>query len=102
MTESTAAAHFGVHRTTYNHFGPLGPTFRGRDRIQSTLMRPGTLISLLKEQVEVFGSFPLHSWLARHDEAMQWLIQLTQECRKSRPMTVTPPLVTIELMSGDL
>ena len=102
LTESTATAPFGVHRTTYNHFGPLGPTFRGRDRIQSTLMRPGTLISLLKEQVEVFGSFPLHSWLARHDEAMQWLIQLTQECKKSRPMTVTPPLVTIELMSGDL
>ena len=97
LSEWTPNMPHGIHRTTFNHFGPLGPTFRGRDRVESIWMSPWPLISLLKKQAEVSGFPRFRPWLfaGRNEVVLQWLLQLLQECKKSRPMTVTPPLVRI-------
>merc|ERR1712183_887438 len=37
----------GILQTTVNDFGPLGPTFRGRDRVSTQLMLPHKLYVIL-------------------------------------------------------
>jgi hypothetical protein len=100
-----------THRTTLNHFGPLGPDFRGRDRVQSNVMDPGFLVYRLQhpsfvipstwflveqKQHLILDSPAFHSWFTAEDNVIQWMLELKQECGKTRPMTVVPPLVTIE------
>jgi hypothetical protein len=104
-----------AHRTTLNRFGPLGPAFRGRDRVQSNVMDPGFLVHRLQhpsyvipstwflveqKQHIILDSPAFHSWFTAEDDVIQWMLELKQECGKSRPMTVVPPLVTIEPASN--
>ena len=97
LSEWTPGMPHGIHRTTFNHFGPLGPTFRGRDRVESIWMSPRPLINLLKKRAAGSDTRPFYRprFFAGQNEVVQWLLQLLQECKKSRPMTVTPPLVRI-------
>ena len=102
-----------AHRTTFHHFGPLGPAFRGRDRVQTNLMDPGFLVRRLQHPEYVIPSTwflvaqkkhiildspAFHSWFTSEDDVVRWMLELKQECGKTRPMTVMPPLVTIELL----
>lgn len=100
-----------AHQTTMNRFGPLGPAFRGRDDIQTRIMNPFSLLHrlhhpsfaisttwFLVEQKEhlILDSRTFHSWFSGTDTVMRWMLELKEECGKSRPMTVMPPIVTIE------
>jgi hypothetical protein len=100
-----------AHQTTMNHFGPLGPSFRGRDEIRTRIMNPFSLLHrlhhpsyeipttwFLVQQKEhmIIDSRTFHSWFAGTDTVVRWMLELKEECGKSRPMTVTPPIVTIE------
>ena len=103
----------GMHQTTMNHFGPLGPAFRGRDNVTTQTMSPYTLIGLLAnhsrlllmdpyfglnsnqrsgDNVSRFGRF-----LSDNDALLKWLTDLRHESSRVRPMTVLPPLVTIRV-----
>ncbi|CAJ1966288.1 unnamed protein product [Cylindrotheca closterium] len=100
-----------AHQTTMNQFGPLGPAFRGRDEIRTRIMNPFSLLHrlhhpsyalastwFLVEQKEhiVLDSRTFHAWFRGTDTVVGWMLELKQECSKSRPMTVMPPVVTVE------
>lgn len=112
-----------IHKTRWNQFGPLGPAFRGRDRVQTHSISPGLLVNRLHNPC--FGHSPTWLLLAegRHfisdspamtcwfapfteaadgmDKLTRWIAILPRECSKNRPMTVQPPIVTIEpLLDG--
>ena len=100
-------SNFQQLRVVTNSFGPLGPSFRGRDEVQSQGVYPTTLIGLAKRfdklpsaeylvgPVSTMPTF-LREWASGSDPVLQCLLDLHKESRKSRPMTVTPPLVTIK------
>jgi hypothetical protein len=109
--EPPAVTNRMAHQTTMNHFGPLGPNFRGRDDIRTRIMNPFSLLHrlhhpsyvipttwFLLQQKEhmILDSRTLHSWFAGTDTVVRWMLELKEECGKSRPMTVMPPIVTIE------
>jgi hypothetical protein len=100
-----------AHQTTMNHFGPLGPAYRGRDEIRTRTMNPFSLLHrlhhpsycipttwFLVEQKEhvILDSRTFQAWFSESDTVIRWMLELKQECSKSRPMTVMPPIVTIE------
>ena len=105
------ALHRVAHQTTMNQFGPLGPAFRGRDEIRTVLMNPFSLLQRLhhpsyvipttwfsdeqKEHV-IMDSRAFNSWFTGVDSVMRWMLALKLESQKTRPMTVSPPIVTIE------
>ena len=77
-------------RITFRDFGPLGPAFRGRDVVRTQSMPPTSLITA----VIAFETDP-GSWNPQQDSVLQWLLQTREEATRTRPMTVSPPLVTI-------
>lgn len=110
MRRLTLVTNFGPLRVTFNDFGPLGPSFRGRDLIQSHTIYPATTMGVIiyfdglnpEEYAKCTqGPIPsflpfLRNWSASQDTVIQWLLELHTESSKSRPMTVAPPLVTIK------
>jgi len=108
----------GVLETTLNHFGPLGPSFRGRDRVTTQVMLPHKLyVSLLRNsllswtlnnrRLQTYMGLnreyitDLRLWLGDSDNrgVMHWMKLLQDQSRKTRPMTVQPPLVTIRMIT---
>ena len=92
-------------RTTLNDFGRLGPTFRGRDLIQSQTVFPSSSIGVAREfmgmspeeysNITSFSPF-LQSWASGEESVVAWLLFMHQEAGKARPLTVSPPLVTVK------
>jgi hypothetical protein len=80
-------------RTTLHRFGPLGPAFRGRDEITSVVMEADDIVYCINNAVSM-GSANA-SLLPPDPQVLQWMMELYQECKRTRPMTVTPPVVTI-------
>ena len=105
--------HVGMHQTTLNHFGPLGPAFRGRDNVTTQTMSPFTLIGLLTNHCRLLLTDPyfglrnneqavqseskMGRFLSNNDALMKWVTDTLNESRRVRPMTVLPPLVTIRV-----
>ena len=104
--------------TTLNHFGPLGPAFRGRDRVSTEVMLPHKLyVSVLRNSLlswtlnnKRLQSYmgmnreyvnDLRRWLSDSDNrgVMRWMKLLQDQSTKTRPMTVQPPLVTIRMVT---
>jgi len=92
-------------RTTLHDFGRLGPTFRGRDFIQSQTVFPSSCIRVTREFVSmspdaysnVSNLSPfLQSWRSGEESVIAWLLFMQKEAGKARPMTVSPPLVTVK------
>lgn len=111
FSERNAAILRADLRTTFNRFGPLGPSFRGRDRVHSRSMRidfllhrlehpsyviPSTWFLVEQKQHIILDSPAFHSWFTSEDDVILWMLESKEECGKSRPMTVSPPSVTIE------
>lgn len=108
----------GILQTTINHFGPLGPTFRGRDRVSTQVMLPHKLYVILlrnsllswtlnnnrlhhhvdREHYKEYVS-DLRRWLNDSDKrgVMRWMKLLQDQSQKTHPMTVQPPLITIRM-----
>ena len=117
------------HRTICNHFGPLGPSFRGRDRVESMSMHLCSLTRDFKKlsctpclsRIQDFDLVPEHTgplyrWFRAADGqeaaniphpededgantgfvSSSWMLRLSRECYRNRPMNVEPPLVTLE------
>jgi hypothetical protein len=81
-------------RTTLNQFGPLGPAFRGRDEMTSRVMEADDIVYGINSAIST--GMASASLLPPNPQVLQWMRGLYQECRRTRPMTVAPPLVTIE------
>ena len=80
---------------TFNHFGPLGPSFRGRDEVRTRRMEPELLVFKIHDKLQ--GSYlPDDTWLSGQDEVVAWMMEMQLESRRQRPMTVLPPLITIQ------
>jgi hypothetical protein len=96
-------------RITFNDFGRLGPTFRGRDLIQSHTVDANSCLDaivafeqLTKDDAiydcdRPLNSIPpfLRSWILGDSSTWIWLKEMHTEGAKVRPLTVTPPLVTV-------
>ena len=112
MRRLTQVTNFRPLRVTFNDFGPLGPSFRGRDLIQSHTIYPATAMGVIiyfdglnPEEYAKYTQGPiptflpfLRNWSASQDAVIQWLLELHTESSKTRPMTVAPPLVTIKCL----
>lgn len=88
-------------RTTLNDFGRLGPTFRGRDLIQSRTVFAPSCLDVTREFVGMHGDFStmspfLRSWRAGEESVITWLLFMHREAGKARPMTVSPPVVAVK------
>ena len=98
-------SNFESIRITYKDFGRLGPTFRGRDLIQTQTIYPlspiGTVVAFetlspleySRKENETLEF--LRQWRDEGDHVIRWMLQMHEESYKTRPMTVSPPLVTI-------
>eukprot|EP00523_Entomoneis_sp_CCMP467_P006727 CAMPEP_0168740028 /NCGR_PEP_ID=MMETSP0724-20121128/11765_1 /TAXON_ID=265536 /ORGANISM="Amphiprora sp., Strain CCMP467" /LENGTH=446 /DNA_ID=CAMNT_0008787445 /DNA_START=25 /DNA_END=1365 /DNA_ORIENTATION=- len=95
------------HRTTANQFGPLGPAFRGRDRVETVASRRISLIiynlcnteKMLEFKGEEWNNLHLGQWedlMSVREELKEWTRNLWQLCNTTRPMTVQPPMVSIQ------
>ena len=110
-------ANFEALRVTYNDFGPLGPSFRGRDLIQSHTIYPASAIGVIihfesfntnlteYEEYIQHGILPaqssfLRQWISGQDAVIHWLFELHEESNKSRPITVASPIITIRCSSS--
>ena len=91
------------HSTRLADFGPLGPAFRGRDDVRFLSMTPGNILKhlgMFNALCRATGSdrppkVLTDVWLTRSEEESEWMLCLSKECYRNRPMTVQPPLVTI-------
>mmetsp|Transcript_57289 Transcript_57289/g.170818 ORF Transcript_57289/g.170818 Transcript_57289/m.170818 type:complete len:436 (-) Transcript_57289:56-1363(-) len=79
-----------------NDFGPLGPTFRGRDRIRNLLIRPMTIIGALVRLDGPWTTKRCREWREGTDPCVRWMLEMHAEASKTRPMTVAAPTVSIE------
>jgi hypothetical protein len=107
MRRLALLTNFESLKVNFIDFGPLGPTFRGRDLIQSHTVFPSSALGVAicfsdwsqadYDESYIDGSPPafLHSWSAGQDSIIQWLLLLHTESTRSRPITVAPHLVTI-------
>jgi hypothetical protein len=84
---------------SYSHFGPLGPTFRGRDRMThtSTLMSIGQVLRMISFEGGSCRS-PPDSFVTIKSE-IDTLVEMASQCRQNRPMTVLPPIVYFDIVS---
>ena len=96
----------GFLEMTYYDFGPLGPSFRGRDSVQTKTMRPKMLfpatIDAMCNRDECYVT-NLVDWLEERSipgRIMQWMRLLQDQCQKNRPMTVRSPFVTIRVVTS--
>lgn len=105
----------------WNSFGPLGPAFRGRDRVQS-VHRPIMDLAVCLQVIELRKRFSMNTPLMYSDDGQHtladdeghtntwftaemepndlasfpsWFFHLPRICFKSRPMTVEHPVVSI-------
>jgi hypothetical protein len=103
-------SNFPPLRVTFNSFGPLGPTFRGRDMIESMMIYPasvlGTLVCFEKMDPHEYLRGPttnfrpfLQSWVNGGDVVIQTILHLHEQARRTRPMNVIPPLISLESMT---
>merc|ERR1711879_491432 len=76
-------------RFAFFEFGSLGPTFRGRDRVQSFGVVPGTICSII---IELINSDDINEEVLMR--SLDWLVTIHRESGKVRPMTVRSPVVT--------
>jgi hypothetical protein len=81
-------------RTIFRTFGPLGPAFRGRDEMTSQIMEADDIVYGINSAV-CMGTANA-SLLPPNPQVLQWMMGLYQECQTTRPMTVAPPVITIE------
>jgi len=87
--------------TRVDDFGPLGPAFRGRDRVRILDMNPGRLLRHVGTYNSLYclcDSVPIvviNAWLQQSEEEASWMLNLSTECYRSRPMSVLPPMVMI-------
>jgi hypothetical protein len=95
-------SQYWEHQSIINQFGPLGPAFRGRDRIRTVSMRIQSLAMAylwrnmphqmpLGVRLQQAGPGDAEVPSIRH-----WIMELARECNQTRPMTVHPPLVSIQ------
>lgn len=100
-----------AHQTTMTRFGPLGPAFRGRDEVRTVLMPllkllhrlhhphfvvPTTWFQLSQSEHTIIDSSSFHKWFTGDDVVLSWMLELKRVCAESRPLTVMPPIVTVE------
>jgi hypothetical protein len=82
------AALLGLERfcleCTFSDFGPLGPAFRGRDRVTTTQISRNDLWFLLS----IDSVLPANPILDK-SHLGQRLLQFHVECRRNRPVTVS-------------
>ena len=91
------------HSTRLADFGPLGPAFRGRDDVRFLSMTPGNILKhlgMFNTLCRATGSdrppkVLTDVWLKRSEEESEWMLSLSKECYRNRPMTVQAPLITI-------
>lgn len=120
--EDSMASPIFVHNTRVDLFGTLGP-FRGRDHVRSTVMEPQLLLEHLQHPSFSFSPtwvfleegrhFISHndrfgSWFssttnddetaAPSENLSAWMSYLPMICSLRRPMTVQPPLVTMDML----
>jgi hypothetical protein len=106
MTQFSQHPRFESLKITSIDFGVLGPTYRGRDRVQSQVIQPMTAIGVLvafdglDASSSVFDSKYQHNsileeWVTGRDPSIRWILDVHGEAAKSRPVNVLPPLVTI-------
>eukprot|EP00540_Astrosyne_radiata_P023049 CAMPEP_0116833160 /NCGR_PEP_ID=MMETSP0418-20121206/6284_1 /TAXON_ID=1158023 /ORGANISM="Astrosyne radiata, Strain 13vi08-1A" /LENGTH=278 /DNA_ID=CAMNT_0004462583 /DNA_START=254 /DNA_END=1090 /DNA_ORIENTATION=- len=103
--------NFEPLHVTYNDFGRLGPTYRGRDLMQTQTLFPVSAVgvAIAFESMSPYAYYGsdfnlgrfLHSWVRGEDSVIQWLLALHSESGRSKPMTVAPPSVTIRCSLGD-
>ena len=100
----------GPHRncllqTTVYSFGPLGPAYRGRDRVETVSLIPICIFHALKDNIDNYNGYDesivsLSQLLEGSvSPVMLWLKRLQHESQKLRPMTVQKPRVTIRTTS---
>ncbi|KAG7359952.1 hypothetical protein IV203_035050 [Nitzschia inconspicua] len=87
----------GCMTITYNDFGPLGPAFRGRDRVSHRTIVAKSLCEALCTRPTVAGFQPSFSSQPQVVEAIE---EMAFQFGKNRPMTVLPPLVTFNTTSS--
>lgn len=96
--------HLWAHSTRLDDFGPLGPAFRGRDRVRTVVMNPGSLLRHLGMFHAFYGmgvalppaTTTLYSvWFQESQTETSWMVNLSKDCYRNRPMTVQPPQITI-------
>ena len=98
--------NFPAIRVTFTNFPPLGPTFRGRDMIESHVLHlstvVGTVICFESMDPHEYSRGPttqfrpfLQHWASGQESVIQCLLQQHEQIRRTRPMTVVPPLVTL-------
>jgi len=78
-----------THKTLVASFGPLGPAFRGRDRLALISMDARFLFDLACHCLQKV-CLPLHD-----SRTLSWMKELHTEGRNTRPMTVSSPIVSI-------
>ncbi|KAG7353783.1 hypothetical protein IV203_003138 [Nitzschia inconspicua] len=89
----------GCMTITYNDFGPLGPAFRGRDRVSHR-----TIVA--KSLCEALCTRPMHTVagfqpsFSSQPQVVKAIEEMAFQCGKNRPMTVLPPLVTVNTTSS--
>lgn len=114
MQKMSLLSNWEPLRVTFNEFGRLGPTFRGRDLIQSHTIFPAGLISSVKhfsqrastnsystdDAATNIMALHLRRWMSGDDAVIQWLLEVHGSVGKARPMTVMPPMACFR--SGEL
>jgi hypothetical protein len=95
--------HLVPMRITLNDFGRLGPTFRGRDLIQSQTFFPLccwlAMLQFLYTAPEAYTcprTLFMRLWIGGELPVITWLLFMQEEANKVRPMTVSPPVVTLD------
>lgn len=113
-----ADLHGGSHETVLSEFGPLGPAFRGRDRLTQIVMRPFDVARHMTKMTQLSPPRALlthgevqegcvvvdlsvqptwiETWIQGDHPIIRWMMRLQDELVKTRPMTVAPPLVVIQ------
>lgn len=93
-------------RITLSDFGRLGPTFLGRDSIQSYTDSPlsfwkgvFTFLSTKPEEYSCPRTDSQRSWIGGENAQVMFtrLLLMQEEANKVRPMMVSPPVVSLDL-----
>ena len=90
-------------KVTAPSFGPLGPAFRGRDRVDSFTVWPSRAVRVISN---FYGADPFTyntsrqraafgGWSDGSDPGIRWMLDLHRRADRIQPMTVRSPSVTI-------
>lgn len=93
-------------QVSLSSFGPLGPAFRGRDNLRTSVMPLQKVMELLYSNLPSIDTssctstwvteYYFFEWLLEEHEILRWMMELHREFRSTRPMTVSPPTITFE------